>query len=83
MRSGLEENYLALVIAILCKKTPEQSFYILEFGLKKLRRITKSEADEMIKYKKRGMTYKAIGEMFGITDQAAHKRIKRRKENVN
>ena len=44
------------------------------------RDITKDDVKDMIKLRKAGYTYQAIGDMYGITDKAVYHRIKTYKD---
>jgi len=39
--------------------------------------ITKDDVGDMIRMKRQGMTFEAIGEIFGLSKKAAYRRIKR------
>ncbi|WP_113675892.1 sigma factor-like helix-turn-helix DNA-binding protein [Vallitalea guaymasensis] len=74
----MEENYYALMLSILYKYTPDQAFDILEYGrIKRRRDENKKDALEMVHFKSQGLTYKEIGEMYGITADAVYTRIRR------
>ncbi len=74
----MEENYYALALAILKPVTPEQAFQIIS-GQKSKREITTSDIEKMIKMKSQGMTYKQIGEIYGLSAHAVYARIGRAK----
>jgi ATP-dependent protease Clp ATPase subunit len=78
----MKENYYALLICILRPLTIEQSFNIMEGKVTKVQNkwIRKDDVEDMIRMKQYGMTYKAIGKLFGLKKDAVHKRIKRYKE---
>ncbi len=74
----LAENYCALAVAILTHSTPERSFELLEKGAgKRTYRsdITEEDIKDMIKLKE-GMTYKAIGELYGLSECVAWRKMK-------
>lgn len=74
----MKENYYALTVCILRNCTPEQAFHLLNTGKKKrYREDIKDSIPEMIRLKEQGMTYKAIGEMFGVSKDAIYTRIRR------
>ena len=73
-------NYYALAMSILANCTPDHA--MLEFQLTANRPTTASFEDDrqtttMIQMRKEGITYRAIGEWAGISDQATYKRIAR------
>ena len=77
----MNENYYALAVAIINGCTPEHAFEMLDTGhITKKYDKDQSEAAEMAAIKAQGLTYKQIGEIFGISDQAAYRRIRRYKE---
>jgi len=81
-------NYYALCLCVLTERIPEESF--IDMGLvpgKKTRRSPKAlinnpsdqvpnDVREMISLRK-NYTWKQIGEIYGISDQAAYQRVKR------
>jgi len=73
----MQDNWYALVIAILFNQPPETAFQILEDGTRNLHysKLTELDTLDMIKFREEGFTYKEIGEMYGISESAAHKRI--------
>lgn len=73
----LMPNYLALAICILTKRTPEMAFAFLdgENEKKKRRDITEQDIKDMIELKKT-MTYREIGELYGLTEGAVCNRIR-------
>lgn len=74
----MEENYYALLLSILKRYTPEQSFEVLQIGkIKQKHDIQKNDVNEMVQLKAQGLTYREIGEMFGISGDAAYTRIRR------
>lgn len=88
-------GYCALVLCILTDNPPEVAFKKLSGNLVCIRdtyelgqatthhgEITQNDI-AMMAYMKLSMTYKQIGEYFGISDQAVYQRIKRyRKQKV-
>jgi DNA invertase Pin-like site-specific DNA recombinase len=79
----MKENYYALLICILRPDfTIDRSTeFMIDGRLRK--NLPKGEGiDEMIRMKQQGMTHKEIGEMFGISKDAVHKRIQRYKEAI-
>lgn len=77
------ENWCAFIIAIELNVTVEQAFILYWKG--KLSRhdrcITKEDVEDMREMKKQGMSYAAIGEIYGITASSACQRIKGRNRN--
>jgi DNA invertase Pin-like site-specific DNA recombinase len=80
----LNESWCALFIAIYYNITPEQAFETFWKG--KVNRInrslTKDDELEMTRLKQQGMTYKEIGDIYGISDHAVYKRIKYRRKGA-
>lgn len=68
-------GWYLLAIAILYKNpvTVEGAARLFEYGESKKRDINRQLYD----MRQQGMTFKAIGEMFGLTESAAFLRIKR------
>lgn len=72
----MEENYCALALAIIKDYTPEQAFEVLENGC--ISRVSQKNAtQEMIRLKEAGLSYREIGDIFGIPRIAAYRRIGR------
>jgi len=78
----VKENYYALAVSILCKCTPEQAFELLETGKKKrAKRGTYLDvAPELQKYREQGLSYEAIGELYGMSKDWVFARLKRARE---
>jgi DNA-binding CsgD family transcriptional regulator len=75
----MNENWCALCVAILKNVTPEQAFDCLDGKLKNTNfnhGITEQDILDMIELKK-NYTYAEIGEMYGISENAVFKRMKR------
>ena len=72
-----ELGWYLLAIAILYKNpvTVEGAARLFEYGETKKRDINR----QMYDMRQQGMTFKAIGEMFGLTESAVFLRIKRMK----
>lgn len=68
-------GWYLLAIAILYKNpvTVEGAERLFEYGETKKRDINR----QMYELRQEGMTFKAIGEMFGLTESATFLRIKR------
>lgn len=74
----LDLCWAALAVAILDKrpKTPEAAFEKLERPHRSPTQ-TKAEVQRMIKLLEDGYTYREIGELYGLSKGAVHKRITR------
>ena len=77
-------NYYALAMSILANCTPDHA--MLEFQLTQNKPTTASFDDDqqtetMLQMRKEGITYRAIGEWAGISDQATYQRIARYLKN--
>lgn len=78
----MEDNWCAFCVAILCNLTIEQAFDRIEnFRGKKSRNynnlITEEDSHDMVKMRQSNMTYREIGQMYGLSDVAVYRRIKR------
>lgn len=75
-----QENYCALAVAIIKDCNPETAFTKLESPhpelIKKI--ILPEDISLMEKYRKRGLTYAQIGNIFGLSMDVVYSRIKRR-----
>lgn len=80
----LSYNIAALCIAILRDDiaTPEQAFAILEKREVKTA-YNHEDTEDMIKMRYQGLSYKEIGEIYGISKDAAYWKIRRYKERTN
>jgi hypothetical protein len=78
----VNENYYALAVSILRKCTPEQAFELLNTGKKqKAKRGTYLDVvPELRKYREQGLSYEAIGELYGMSKDWVYARLKRAKE---
>jgi DNA invertase Pin-like site-specific DNA recombinase len=78
----MEENFYALAVSILRKCTPEQAFELLETGKKhRAKRGTYLDAvPELRKLREQGLSYEAIGELYGMSKDWVYARLKREKE---
>ncbi len=77
----LKENWYAFLICIIRPDftIDRSTTYMLDGRLRK--NLPKGEGiDEIVRMKSQGMTHKEIGEIFGISKDAVHKRIQRYKE---
>jgi len=79
----MEENWYALVIAILLKQPPEKAFQTLERGKINLGVSALNDNDtlDMIAFRENGVTYKEIAEMYGMNNSAVYHRIKYYKDH--
>lgn len=82
----MRENYYALLICII---RPDYNIdrslqAMIDGEITKTRNtaVKKDDVEDMIRMKQQGMTYKAIGELYGMKKDAVHKRIQRYKEAV-
>lgn len=72
----MNENWCALCIAIILKTPPETAFQILDIGQRNRKSVLDfDDTRYMIKLKSEGLTYKQIGDMYGISDTAVCKRM--------
>lgn len=78
----MKENYYALLICILRPVTIEQGFDMLDGKITKAQNksIDSCDVEDMIRMKQQGMTHREIGEMYGLSEEAVYRRIKRYKE---
>lgn len=74
----MKENYYALLICILKPVTVEQGFNFM--AGKTTKAIIKDDIHDMIAMKQQGMTFEAIGELYGLTKGAVYRRLKRFRE---
>lgn len=74
----LRYNISALIVCIFRAdiKTPEQAFAVIQDI-----DIPKGETEEWIRLKEAGLSYKEIGEIFGVTDNTVYRRLKRYYQN--
>lgn len=79
----MKENYYALLISIFTRCTPEQAFeaFYLAKQVKKHEAFTRSEVEEMTRYKAAGYTLQQIADIFFSSRFVVCKRMsKLRKE---
>lgn len=78
----MKENYYALAVCILRNCTPEQAFQLLETGKKK--RVKKGTCLDVVperqKLREQGLSYKAIGEIYGMSKDGVYIRLKKAKK---
>lgn len=78
----LRYNIAALTIAILSNKTPEQAFAVLtEESMTKV--YSDKDVIDMVRFQKQGMTYREIGEMYGINKDAVRNRMRKKKKTFS
>lgn len=65
----------ALLLSIFHNMTPEQAFRKLENKSYKYTGITDEDIKDMVKMRNEGMTYKAIGECYGLSESQTYRRI--------
>lgn len=75
--NDLRYNYFALVLAVYCQCPAEVAFNRLENPSYKRVSLEPDEVKAMIELKGQGKTYREIGELYGITADAAYNRIRR------
>lgn len=75
-------NWYALAVAILANVVQEQAFELLETGTFNPLYGENHTAD-MIQMHQQGITLRAIGEMYGISESAVCKRIKYHQNKKN
>lgn len=76
----MEYNFCAFALSILGNYTPEQAFDVLEHGAIKRKNNSedvKKDIAEMVALKLRGLTYRAIGEIYGVSGDVVYTRIRR------
>lgn len=73
----LRYNWYGLILAVEKGLTPEAAFSYLATGQPQRPEITQEDVAEMARLKET-LTYKQIGALYGLTDQAVYKQIKRR-----
>lgn len=76
----MKDNWYVLLICILKPVTVEKAFDLFEGVFPKVNNtaITLNDVEDMIKLKREGLTYRELGEMYGLSKDAVHKRIRRR-----
>ena len=65
----------ALLICVFQNITPEQAFRKLENKTYKYTKLTDGDILDMLKMRDSGMTYKAIGECYGLSESQTYRRI--------
>ncbi len=77
-RNPLAVGYYALTLCILKNIVPEQAIAYIETGHHI--KLSEKDVEDMRKFKKSGMSYRQIGEMYGITHEAVYGRLRQRKK---
>lgn len=73
----MNENWCILLIAILKNTSVEQSFYLFNNTKAKTNKtITSEDIEDMITLSQQGISYRDIGDMYGISRYSVCKRIK-------
>jgi hypothetical protein len=80
----MKENYYTFLICILRPVTVEESLRMMGgiFPIIKSKKKNLNNQD-MVDLRNKGMTFKEIGEIFGITETAAYMRVKRFTKEVS
>lgn len=84
----MNENWYALIIASQFPVTVEQAFQILDAGKRitgrkeKYVKLTNEDLLEMERLRVQGLTYRAIGEMYGMSMNATFRRLKTFRKKV-
>lgn len=73
----MNENWCVFCIAVLKNLSPEQAFRCYEDNKDNRGTYTAADVEDMKKLKQEGMTYKAIGEIYGISRHAIYNRLKK------
>lgn len=82
----MRDNWWALMLCILKNITPDCAmniFQVFSSGSKQkkvLKYVSRENITAMCSMKEKGYTYKQIGELYGISADAAQKRMRRGKE---
>jgi len=76
-------NYYALCVSILCNCLPEVAFEKLQSNRpskvkSSFKVLSDTDVDDMVKMHQEGLTYKQIGEIYGIDHTYVRKRIRKR-----
>ena len=76
----MKDNWMILTVAILRGVPMEQAANLYYLGRKELRAASKNQFDGMRRMKEGGYTWKEVGEAYGLSAEAAYRRVKRHKE---
>lgn len=71
----MEFNWCALAVAILKNVLPEQAFELMERNVKLT--VSNDDVPDMIKMRQQGMTFRQIGDVYGLTASNIFTRIKK------
>lgn len=76
----MKENWYVFLICILKPVTVEKAFDLFEGISPKIinTAVTPDDVEDMIRLKREGLTYRELGDMYGMSKDAVHKRIQRR-----
>jgi hypothetical protein len=79
---AIEENWCALALCILTKRRPKQALDYIRHGERQsvhlvCRSPVELDIGKMVEMRESGMFYREIGEVFGLTENAAYLRIYR------
>jgi DNA-directed RNA polymerase specialized sigma subunit len=75
-------GWCALALCIIKNWRPEKSLYYIETG-KKRNHFTERDYKAMVAYKKMGLSYKEIGDLFGISRHHAHLIIRNQSDKLS
>ena len=79
------ENVAAMYIAILRDDvfTPEQAFRVLENKDIERHKVSDADVRDMFEMRKQGMTYREIGEIYGLHHSRVYRRIKNYEKRIS
>ena len=77
--SEVDHNWAAFALAIIKPISPELAFRVIEEGPAVIRSLEGRDAinEEMLQLKRSGLTWEQVGAVFGVSDSAAYRRVKR------
>jgi len=70
-----QENYYALCVCILSERIPDEAFQVMQI-LPTPRKLKDADISEILRFKK-CLTWKQVGELYGVSDHAIQKRVSR------
>lgn len=73
----MEENWCSLAICIIVTCTPEQAFAMYADGKRHQVKLDSIDLKAIERYKELGLTWKQIGDLFGLQESTVFKRFKR------
>jgi hypothetical protein len=75
-------SWIALAVCILTPKTIEQAFndLVVDPRISPRKQQKSTDTIDMVKLREKGLTYQAIGQIFGLKHDTVFKRIKRFKQ---